>query len=127
MDALQVAEALFRAVEAGDVDAVRNLYHPDVRVWHNSDDHGQTRDENLRTLAWLVDHVADRRYEVLRRVPIDGGFLQQHVLHGRLPDGSALRLHAAFVGLVQDGRIVRIEEYLDPAALALPAGAEAAS
>lgn len=120
MDTMEVAEALFRAIEAGDVEAVSRLYHPDVRVWHNTDDHAQTRDENLATLAWLVAHLGERRYEVLRREPLSDGFLQQHVLHGRFVDGSPLRLHAAMTVVVRDGLIVRIEEYLDSAGFVLP-------
>ena len=32
-----VAGQLFGAIERGDVDALRGLYHPDARVWHNTD------------------------------------------------------------------------------------------
>lgn len=119
MDVLAVADALFRAVERGDVEAVRRLYDPDVRVWHNFDDQDQTLEENLGTLRWLIENVSERRYEVLRRERLQEGFLQQHVLHGTLRDGAPLRVPAAFVGLVRDGRIIRIEEYLDASALAL--------
>jgi ketosteroid isomerase-like protein len=33
---LEVADRLFAAIEAGDIDAVRELYHPDIAVWHNT-------------------------------------------------------------------------------------------
>jgi ketosteroid isomerase-like protein len=50
-DPLEVAARLFAAIEAGDIDAVRELYHPDVEVWHNTDGLAQSRDANLATLA----------------------------------------------------------------------------
>ncbi len=62
-DALEVARRLFAAIEAGDVDAVRDLYSDDAVVWHNNDGVAQSRDQNVRTLAWVVEHQADRRYE----------------------------------------------------------------
>jgi uncharacterized protein len=39
----------------------------------------------------------------------------RHVLRGLLPDGTEVALHAAMYLRVRDGRITRIEEYLDSA------------
>jgi uncharacterized protein len=39
--------------------------------------------------------------------------LQQHVLRGRLRNGTEVELHAAMYLQVRDGHITRIEEYLD--------------
>ena len=36
-DTLELADRFFAAIEAGDVDAVRELYDPDVEIWHNTD------------------------------------------------------------------------------------------
>jgi ketosteroid isomerase-like protein len=57
--------------------------------------------------------VSGPRYDVIRRGLVDDGVLQQHVLRGTLPDGSAVELHAAMYLQVRDGHITRIEEYLD--------------
>lgn len=63
-DVLGVAERFFRAVEAGDVEAIRAIYAPDARIWHNHDGVEQTVDENLRVLAWVAKHLINRRYRV---------------------------------------------------------------
>ena len=34
---LDVAERLFKAIEAADIDAVREIYAPDAEIWHNTD------------------------------------------------------------------------------------------
>ena len=112
---LEVAEALFTAIEAGDVDAVAALYADDVAVWHNFDDVTQSRDENLATLAWMTRRVSGMRYEVQSRVEVPGGVIQQHVLRGTAPGGEPLEIPACMRLYVSDGRITRIEEYLDPA------------
>jgi len=116
---LDVAERLFAAIERGDVDAVRELYAPDVEVWHNYDNLAQSRDQNLRTLAWMVKNVADRRYEEVRRRPIPGGVLQQHVLRGTAPNGAQLNVPSCMLVTVVDGRVTRIQEYLDSAQFAV--------
>ena len=117
MDALQVAKKLFAAVEAGDVETVRNLYAPEFRIWHNYDGVAQTAEENLGVLGWLVANVSNRRYENVRLEKTESGFVQQHVLRGTLASGEKLELPACMVGIVKDGKVVRLDEYFDPAHL----------
>jgi uncharacterized protein len=90
------------------------IYAPHARIWHNFDGKEQTVDENLKVLAWLGRNLTNRRYRILRRVAIPGGFLQQHVLEGETA-GGPFAMPACIVVLVDDGRITRLEEYLDSA------------
>lgn len=118
-DAADVVERFFAALQAGDIGAVRDLYAPDCAVWHNNDPLvTQNRDENLLVLGWVTRNIRDLRYEDVRRFDIPGGVFQQHVLRGRAPGGDVLEVHAAMRIEVRDGRITRIEEYLDTAQLA---------
>lgn len=129
-EALDLAERFFRAVERGDIDQIRAIYAPDARIWHNHDGLEQTVEENLKVLAWMSRQVTDRRYQVQRRVAIPGGFLQQHVLHGQTVNGP-FSMPACIVVEVKEGRISRLEEYLDSAQaahlVALTRGAKMAS
>ncbi|MBX3492311.1 MAG: nuclear transport factor 2 family protein [Parvibaculum sp.] len=118
-DALLVAERFFRAVETGDTDEVARVYAPDARIWHNFSQVEQTVEENLKVLRWMARKLPGRRYDVLRRVVIPGGFMQQHVVRGTLADGSEFAMPACVVCLVESGRIARLEEYLDPAQAAV--------
>jgi ketosteroid isomerase-like protein len=113
-DVLAVAERFFRAVEKGDVEGIRAIYAPDARIWHNNDGIEQTVDENLRVLAWVAKNLSNRRYKVKRRVVIPGGFMQQHVLEADTV-GGPFAMPACIVCEVRDGRITRLEEYLDSA------------
>ena len=113
-----VAKRLFAAIESGDVDAVRDLFTEDARIWHNVDGIEQTRDENLRTLAWVVENLADRRYGDVTCQPTPTGFVQQHVLRATGANGSAVELPACIVAVVDGDRIARIDEYLDSAHVA---------
>ena len=105
----------FAALEAGDIATLREIYAPDAVIWHNDDLIEQPVEDNLKVLQGLHRAVSGLRYDVVRRVPAADGVLQQHVLRGRLPDGAEVALHAAMYLQVQDGRITRIEEYLDSA------------
>jgi uncharacterized protein len=105
----------FAALEAGDIDTLREIYAPDAVIWHNDDLIEQPVEDNLKVLQGLHRAVSGLRYDIVRRVPAADGVLQQHVLRGQLPNGAAVELHAAMYLQVRDGRITRIEEYLDSA------------
>lgn len=115
---LALAERFVGAIERGDIEAVKGCYAEDARIWHNFDNVDQTVPENLRVLGWIAGVLSDRKYNILRRVAIPGGFLQQHVLSGKLKSGAPFSMPACLVVQVKDDRISRLEEYLDPAQVA---------
>jgi ketosteroid isomerase-like protein len=112
---LALAERFVGAIERGDIEAVKECYAADARIWHNFDNIDQTVDENVVVLGWVTRVLSDRKYNILRRIAIPGGFLQQHVLSGKLKSGAPFSMPACLVVQVKDGRISRLEEYLDPA------------
>jgi uncharacterized protein len=112
---VQLIERFFEAVEAGDLNTLRSIYSPDALIWHNDDNQEQSVSDNLKRLAGLHQVVADLQYEIVRRIAIPGGFFQQHILRGRLPDGQKVAMSAAMYIAVSNGYITRIEEYLDSA------------
>ena len=117
-ETLDLADRMFRAIEQGDLDALRDCYDPGIVVWANMDQRETDLDQSMRLLGWLCAKLGDRRYDVSRRDLIPGGFLQEHVLRGTAPDGTAIAMPACIIATVADGRITRIHEYLDPAGVA---------
>jgi len=111
----ELVVSFFAALEAGDIDTLREIYAPDAVIWHNDDLIEQPVEENLKVLQGLHRAVSGLRYDIVRRVPTADGVLQQHVLRGSLPNGAEVELHAAMYLQVRDGHITRIEEYLDSA------------
>lgn len=112
-----LARRFVAAIEAGDIDAVREIYAPDARIWHNHDGREQGREDNLKVLGWMVKTFKARKYLVRDLQPTPEGFVQQHVLEAETLDGRQLRLPACLVVAVKDGRITRLDEYFDSAAL----------
>jgi ketosteroid isomerase-like protein len=117
-DPLDVAARLFAAVESGDVAAVAQIYAPTAVIWHSHTDTTETADENVRILALVTRRLRDMRYEEVRRQRTERGFVQQHVLRARGPEGQPVELRACIICEVVEGRITRLDEYLDATAVA---------
>ena len=112
---LALAERFMTAIQAGDVEGVRGCYASDARIWHNNDGLEQTVDQNLKVLSWIARKLPERHYRVLSREALKDGFLQQHVLEATLPDGTAWAMPACVVVRMKDGKVTRLDEYLDSA------------
>ncbi len=113
----RLADRLFAAIEAGDVEAVAVLYADDIEVWHNTSGHVQSKDENLALLTGLTSRAEVWHYEQVRRRCYPGGCCQQHVLRGKLRDRDPFEIAVCIVLELAAGKIQRIDEYLDSAAL----------
>jgi len=118
-DVFAFADRFMDALNVGDPQLVREFYAPDATVWHNFDNVDQPIDENMKLLGWMVRKAPSRRYRVLRREIVPGGWFQQHVLEAQLSGGREMKLYACCVITLSDGRIRRIEEYVDPAQTAV--------
>lgn len=116
---LKLAKDFFDAVEKGDTAALKTHYAPNAEIWHNTDEAVQTPDDNVATLEGFVKRIRDRKYTDRRVHAFPGGFVQQHTLTGvRTADDVAVRLVCCIVCQVKDGRITRLDEYFDSAAVA---------
>jgi ketosteroid isomerase-like protein len=113
-----VATRFFNAIERGEIDEVRAIYAPNAVIWHNTDGTESTVAENLEVLTSFVRRIRQRRYENRRIEVFPSGFVQQHLLTGVRADGVRLQLPACVICQVANGRITRLDEYFDTAAVA---------
>lgn len=107
-----LGDRLVGAIAAGDTEGVRAIYAPDAEIWHNFDQHNQSVDENVASMADLHARASGLAYTEIRRFLSPGGFVQQHVLVGQAKSG-ALHLPAMIRFWVEGGRVTRLEEYVD--------------
>jgi ketosteroid isomerase-like protein len=114
---LEFADRFFAAVEQCDMATVAALYHEDVQIWHNYEEHVQTKAENLATLGSIPQRYDSFGYLDARRVEVEGGFLRQHTIKAGRGGKTAL-VPAILRVYVQDGLVCRIEEYFDRGQLA---------
>jgi uncharacterized protein len=113
-----LADRLTQAYEQNDADAIAACYTPDARIWHNIDGVEQSVEEQLGATRWLNEQLKDLKYEIVSRHAFDGGYAQEYVVHGTLANGGeAFRMPLCMTVTVRDGRIARLDEYLDSAHL----------
>jgi ketosteroid isomerase-like protein len=115
---LEIARRLIDAIVAGDVAAVEELYGDDLIGWQNFTGRELNRRQMLKIVRVLGGDVKDLRYDDIRVTPTARGYVQQHVLRATARDGRAVECAACLVVQVADGKIRRIDEYMDGAALA---------
>ena len=116
-DVLTLADRFISAVAAGDLDTVRSIYAPDAEIWNNYMRKTQNVDENLATLKWMTTSVKNVRYDDIRCITTSEGYVDQHVLLGTGTSVAELELPACLSVKVENGRVKKLEEYFDSAAL----------
>ena len=114
-----IADRLSAAFTAGDADTLRELLHPEAVIWHNYDRVNQSVDEVVATVAGTAHALRNLRYEDVRRLKIEDGYVQQHVLRGQTQDGLEICAEVCVIARIENSRVTRYEEYMDSAALAV--------
>ena len=116
--ATAVAKRLTRAVADNDVDALAALYAPGSVVWHSTDQ-VELKLEQVKDLVRAIRAVAHCTITVSATLTTEHGFVQTQENTYTFRDGTSTRFHAALVVTLDgEGRISRLEEYLDSAGLA---------
>lgn len=115
-DVLGTVERFVAALATGDAGALDALFTDDAVIWHNYDQVGQPAREALAALAGLA--ALAPRYEIAGRDLVDGACVQRHVVHITLPGGQPASIPAIQRISVVNGRIRRIDEYMDSAQMA---------
>lgn len=111
-----IANRLFGAIERSDIDAVAQLFSPDIAVWKSGDTRDNDHRRSVKIINWFITTTSNRRYEILDRRHFGGGFVQQHILHAAARTGPVIGMRVCIVIMVgADGLITRIDEYFDPA------------
>ena len=118
VDALTVARRLTHAIATGNADVLASLYAPKAIIWHNTDQIEMSSSEVL-DLVRAIRTVADCAVDVSSTLVTERGFVQTQRNTYTFRDGRSTFFHAALlVTLDGEGRILRLEEYLDSAGLA---------
>lgn len=124
-DVLSTVDKFVEALSTGDAAGLDALFTDDAVIWHNYDQVGQPAREALAALAGLG--ALQPRYEIAGRDVVDGACIQRHVVHVTLPGGQSASIPAIQRIAMTDGRIRRIDEYMDSAQMAAAVQAMQAS
>lgn len=114
-----VADAFLEALRTGDLAAVADLYADDITVWHDFDGVDQDKAAHLALLIGLYGSFDTFTLEVRASHPTAAGSVTLYDFVAT-KDGAHFRVPAAAVVSARDGKITRIEEYIDPTGFARP-------
>ncbi|BCW87564.1 hypothetical protein sos41_06940 [Alphaproteobacteria bacterium SO-S41] len=110
----------FDAIERRDVDEVAKIYAPGMAFWFNVTGRETTAADNLATMSEGYKRHRRRTYNDRIVRTFEGGFVVQYTLNIVQHDGRTSSLWACLVGLCRDGRITRLDEYLDSSKFSQP-------
>ena len=116
--AAELARELFAAVESNDAEAILDLYAEAAEIRSNVADGPAGPDDVVAAAAAIAAAVPDFAYEELSCEPTPSGFVRQHLLRGTASDGERFAVASCCVGIVAEGRVTRLDEYVDAAAFA---------
>jgi hypothetical protein len=121
-DKLAIARRMSDAARNNDSEAYAAGCAPGALTWHNFDQVEVPTAKTVKTIGWLHKAVSDLDWEEVALVATKTGYVSQTIMTGTAP-GGALRVHSCVVAtLDDDGLVLRMDEYLDPAQTAVLAG-----
>ena len=109
----ELCNRFFDAYEAKDVEELGKIYAPDCIIWHNVFGRDTSAAENVAGAAAGYARQRRRLYNDRTIDTFEGGFVVRYTLHGVQHRGHTGALWICIVALCKDGRITRIDEYLD--------------
>ena len=110
----------FDAIEARDVETIADLYRDDLAFWFNVTGQTATKADNLAALTAGYARHRQRRYNDRIVNTFPSGFVMQYTLNISHHDGRETALFPCVVVLCRDGKITRIDEYIDSGKFTAP-------
>jgi ketosteroid isomerase-like protein len=108
-----LCELFFDAYQDGRVDVLDRLYADDCIVWHNVFGRETSGQENLERYPDSYKGQRRRTYNDRIINTFADGFVIQYTLNGVMKTGHKGALWLCIVAKCTDGKITRIDEYMD--------------
>ena len=115
-DALNVGKRLFDTVEYGDLDDLYQIFAVGAGVWHNTDNSITDIPTTIKNLQKIRESAEVFHYDDIKRTSTAEGFVQQHTLIVKMPNGRTVHDMCCCICTVEDNRITRMDAYHDSAA-----------
>ena len=122
----EAAQAIARhLIEAYDPEHPSpDVYADEIISWHNYDEVEIKLTRDQLAAGAKMEHgalnavLSDFGYRDRRAFPSEDAVIITHVMVGRLADGTDIRIHACSVNHLENGRIARMDVYMDSAPMA---------
>jgi ketosteroid isomerase-like protein len=123
----ELCETFFDAYQDRRVDVLERVLADDCVIWHNVFGRETSKQENLSRFHDSYRGQRRRTYDDRIVHAFHDGFVIQYQLRGVMTNGHTGSLWICIVARVRDGRITRIDEYMDSGRFAAWAGTEEAT
>ncbi|MFZ9929193.1 MAG: nuclear transport factor 2 family protein [Ilumatobacteraceae bacterium] len=90
---------------------------PGATVWHNYDHKTAVYADSVGSLPWMFNAVEGLRWETRRAMATSEGFVWEAIIRGTAKFGELAAQTCMVVTLNDDGLIVALDEYIDPASM----------
>jgi len=122
----ELCNTFFDAYQDKRVDILDRVLADDCIIWHNVFGRDTTKQDNLSKYHDSYRGQRRRTYDDRIIDVFHDGFVIRYQLGGVMENGHRGSLWICIVGRVADGRITRIDEYMDSSKFAAWAGVEGA-
>jgi hypothetical protein len=110
-----LVESFITAVEGNGTDGLVANLAPGAIVWHNYDRVEVDAVANMAAIDTFGKIVGDVKFTTIRIASISDGFVLQFVMRGTVTaSGKPFEMHNVIIVATADGKIARIDEYVDP-------------
>ena len=114
----RIAQRFYDAICRQDFGTLlRDIYAPNAEIWHNTDGLTISPAENVEAIKQLAAAVNRYRYDIVRRIDHEGGFVLKFIMNVELKSGEMMSVPVCGIFDIKDHRITRLEEYYDTAAI----------
>ncbi len=119
---IDLVERFVGALEAGDLEALNRCFAPDAQIWHNFDQVDASPEQNAASVKFFFQNFTRRQYRQRKIVLLEEGALLQFVVSLEKADGRTFDWPGCVVFRMADGKIARLQEYVDLSSLAAAMG-----
>ncbi len=108
-----IIDRFFGSTQPCDTAALRDCLTEDAIVWHSFDRKAMRPDDVVKTWEVMATAYPERGVTDVRRQQTPNVYVQQHLFVVRGKDGVRKAWPVCVVVQVRDGRIARLDEYID--------------
>jgi ketosteroid isomerase-like protein len=108
-----VIQQFLKAIETGNEAALHAVYRDDIVIWHSFTNATKSKDAGIAMLAGLWRDGVRIRYAFDDQLVVGNRGVRRHRIEATTRGGRHFVLHVAMFATVEDGQIIRLDEYVD--------------
>jgi ketosteroid isomerase-like protein len=113
MTDMNIIDRFFGTMQNCDTAVLRDCLTANAIVWHSYDRVPMQADDVVKAWEAMATNFTERGITDIRRQQTPGGYVQQHLFVVRLKSGARKAWPVCIVVELRDGKIARLDEYID--------------